>query len=102
VTPTAHDSRLVLSIGRLLRAGLITSTACLACGLVLMPVHPAAGSWLLAAGIAVLIASPPARVALSIVEYVLQRDWMFAGLTALVLIELAASVVAALVFNRRL
>jgi uncharacterized membrane protein len=94
--------RFVQSIGRVLRAGLVTSTACLACGLVLMTVHPDAGYWLLAAGIAVLIASPAARVVLSIVEYVLQRDWLFASLTALVLLELAASVVAALVFNRRL
>jgi len=38
----------------------------------------------------------------SIAEYVVERDWRFAALTTIVLLELLASALAALVFNRRL
>ena len=36
----------------------------------------------------------------AIAEYVAERDWRFVALTAIVLIELLASAVAALVFNK--
>jgi hypothetical protein len=45
---------------------------------------------------------PVARVVVSIVGYIRARDWTFATLTAIVLLELLASAVAALVFNKRL
>ena len=48
------------------------------------------------------MATPVARVATSMVEYVRHRDWTFSILTAIVLLELCAGIVAALVFHRRL
>ena len=47
-------------------------------------------------GVIVLLATPVVRVVVSIVEYTSGRDWAFVGLTAIVLVELAASAVAAL------
>jgi len=81
-----------------------TSTACLAAGLLLslaVGVTPLARVFL-NAGIVVLLATPVARVVVSIVDYVKQRDRVFVVLTTIVFVELMASVVAALVFNRRL
>jgi uncharacterized membrane protein len=43
-----------------------------------------------------------ARVVVSIVQYTLTSDWTFAALTTVVFLELLASAVAALVFNKRL
>jgi uncharacterized membrane protein len=57
---------------------------------------------LLHAGILTLLATPVARVVVSIVGYIRVRDWTFSILTAIVLLELLASAVAALVFNKRL
>jgi uncharacterized membrane protein len=90
-------------IGIVLRAGVIASSACLAAGL-LLSLATGAGpvaNFLLNAGIVILLATPVARVVVSIVEYVRERDWRFATLTIIVLLELLASAVAALVFNRR-
>jgi len=50
----------------------------------------------------VLLATPVARVVVSIGQYVSERDWTFAALTLIVLLELMASAAAALVLNRRL
>jgi uncharacterized membrane protein len=46
--------------------------------------------------------TPVARVVVSLVQYAGARDWTFVTLTAIVLVELMASAVAALVFNKRL
>jgi uncharacterized membrane protein len=96
--------RLERVIGVVLRAGVMTSSACLAVGLVLALVNGEGGvaSLLLHTGIIVLLATPVARVVVSIVQYANDRDWMFTLLTAIVLVELLASAVAALVFNRRI
>ena len=91
-------------IGQVLRAGVMASSACLVAGLLLSLATgggPAA-SFLLNAGIVVLLATPVARVIVSTVQYVSERDWTFATLTVIVLLELVASAVAALVFNRRI
>jgi uncharacterized membrane protein len=53
-------------------------------------------------GVLVLLATPVARVLVSIVEYAQQRDWKFTLLTVIVLVELLAGAVAALMFNKRL
>jgi uncharacterized membrane protein len=91
-------------IGMVLRGGVIVSTACLAAGLLLSLATADGGvaSILLNAGIIVLLATPLARVVVSTVEYVSERDWRFATLTFIVLLELVASAVAALVFNRKI
>ena len=53
-------------------------------------------------GLVTLMATPVARVAASIADYALQREWTFAFLTFIVMLELCASVMAALFFNRTL
>lgn len=90
-------------IGLVLSAGVAASAACLASGLLLSLASSggAAAAFLLNAGIVILLATPVARVMVSAVQYVSERDWTFATLTFLVLLELVASAVAALVFNRR-
>lgn len=90
-------------IGTVLRAGVMASSVCLAAGLVLSLATGggALSGFLMNAGIIVLLATPVARVVVSIAQYVSQRDWAFATLTFIVLLELAASALAALVLNRR-
>ena len=97
------QSRLERIIGIVLRTGVMVSIVCLGVGLVLsfLGTSPIA-LLLLDLGVVVLLATPVVRVVVSIVEYANERDWAFVGLTAIVLVELAASAVAALVFNRRL
>ena len=91
-------------IGIVLRGGVMVSSACLAAGLLLSLVTGDGGvaGFLLNAGIVVLLATPLARVVVSTVQYVSERDWAFATLTFVVLLELIASAVAALVFNRKI
>ena len=96
-------SRLERSIGGVLRAGVVASSVCLGAGLVLtFTGAEAAAGTLLQIGVLVLLATPVARVLVSIVEYAQQRDWKFTLLTFVVLVELLAGAVAALMFNRRL
>lgn len=99
-----RDRGLEQLIGTVLRAGVMTSSVCLAVGLALSLIGATAAlaNILLQVGIVVLLATPVARVLVSIVEYAQQRDWKFTILTAIVLVELLASAVAALMFNKRL
>lgn len=92
------------AVGVVLRAGVTISTACLVIGLALTLAtgEGTAARVLLHLGVVILLATPVARVVVSVVQYVSARDWTFAALTAIVLVELAASAVAALFFNRRL
>jgi uncharacterized membrane protein len=98
----SQDESLELLIGRLLRIGILTSSIGLALGLAVVGFAPVPGGWLLHAGVMILIMTPAARVILSIAEYVAARDWTFAALSTIVLIELLAGAVAALVFHRRI
>jgi uncharacterized membrane protein len=100
---SVEGARLERTIGIVLLAGVRASSACLAVGLLLALVMGESGIAviLLQIGIIVLLATPLARVIVSIVQYASQRDWAFTVLTAIVLLELMASAVAALVFNRR-
>jgi uncharacterized membrane protein len=97
-------TRLERSIALVLTWGVRISSVCLAVGLLLTYAATAAGlsEVILRTGILVLIVTPVARVLISTVQYAAQRDWQFATLTAIVLLELVGSAVAALVFNRRL
>ena len=98
-----RDRGLERIIGTVLRVGINASSICLAVGVVLF--FAGAGSLaspLLQAGIVILLATPVARVVVSVVQYVGERDWTFTTLTVIVLVELLASVAAALVFHRRL
>lgn len=96
--------KLEVIIGVVLRAGVMLSSACLALGLVLSLSGSAASAagLLLQVGILVLLATPIARVLVSIAQYIGERDWRFTALTVIVLVELMASVVAALIFGRKL
>jgi uncharacterized membrane protein len=64
--------------------------------------YDTASTWLMTAGLMMLMATPVARVAASVVGYAVDRDWTFFILTSIVLLELCAGIVAALVFHRRL
>jgi uncharacterized membrane protein len=91
------SSALELTIGRVLRLGVGASSVLLAAGLLLALIHEADGvaSIVLTTAIVVLLATPAARVAISMVEYVRERDWLFVALTLIVLLTLAGSVVVA-------
>jgi uncharacterized membrane protein len=92
-------------VGLVLRIGVMASSACLTIGLVLVLISGGEGGAagiLLRAGIIVLLATPVARVVVSTVQYVIVRDWTFAVLTTIVLVELMASVVATFFLNRRI
>jgi len=98
---TAID-RLERIVGRSLRIGVATSSVALAAGLLLAVFgDDRVAAVLLHAGVVILLATPVARVLISIVEYARERDWPFVALTVIVLVELMASAVAALFFNRQ-
>ena len=90
-------SALELTIDRVLRLGVGISSVLLAAGLLLALVHGADGVALivLPTAIVILLATPLARVVISVVEYVRERDWLFVALTLIVLLTLAGSVVVA-------
>jgi uncharacterized membrane protein len=96
--PSMDDRGFESTLGRLLGIGVLVSSACLAAGLVLTLLRPAGGPQraLLTMGLLLLIATPITRVAVSAAIYARRRDWVFAALTAIVLLELFASVAAAL------
>ena len=95
-------TRIERTIGTVLRVGVFVSTVALAGGLILALVGAPGALLLLNVGILTLLVTPVARVLVSIVEYAAARDWTFVTLTAIVLVELLASAVAALVFHKRL
>jgi uncharacterized membrane protein len=99
-----EDARLEQIIRRILRIGVATSGAFLALGLAWSFVSPGspAGALLMTIGLFILMGTPVTRVAASVVEYAVERDWLFVVLTSIVLLEIAAGVIAALVFHRRL
>jgi len=102
VTTDSDSARLEHAIGIALQIGVTMSSVCLAAGLMAVVVgRPGAADLLLHVGVIILLTTPVARVVISTVEYVRERDWTFVALTAVVLVELLASAVAALVFNRR-
>ena len=100
----AQDAKLERIIRRILQIGVATSSVFLAIGLAWSFASPAAtvGGLLMTIGLMVLMATPVTRVAASVVEYAVERDWLFVALTSLVLLEIIAGVIAALVFHQRL
>jgi uncharacterized membrane protein len=101
---TRDDFQLEETLGRILRFGVHASSACLAVGLLLVMATTlgSVGATLMLVGLVALMGTPVARVAMSVVEYGRRRDWTFFVLTLIVLAELCAGIVAALVFHRRL
>jgi uncharacterized membrane protein len=96
--PEDDDRRFEAALGRLLGIGVIASSAALAGGLVLALTGAARGFEvpLLTAGLLLLMATPAARVVLSAFTYLRRRDWLFAALTLVVVLELLASVFVAI------
>ena len=79
-----------------MRFGILASSACLACGLLLALLY---GNGRLAQGlltmtIVVLLATPAARV-ISAIDCARKGEWLFVALTLIVLMELAVSVAVA-------
>ncbi len=97
MNPPATD-RLERWLGKVLTAGVLASTGLLAAGLLLqlIGVEPGASAALTNAGLIVLMATPVARVVVSVIEYSLERDWLFMTLTTTVLIILLGSLVVSL------
>jgi uncharacterized membrane protein len=98
------DFLLEQRLGTILRVGVYLSVVCLAIGLVLSLVvgDSRVSLVLMNGGLIILMATPVARVATSVLEYGFGRDWTFFVLTSIVLLELSAGIVAALVFHRKL
>jgi uncharacterized membrane protein len=96
-------TRLERTVGAVLRVGVVVSSGCFALGLVLtFTGSGAAANLLLQLGVVVLLSTPVARVLVSVADYAQQRDWTFTFLTLIVLVEMTAGAVTALLFNRRL
>jgi uncharacterized membrane protein len=91
-------ARLEVRLGHLLVTGVMASATLLAIGLGLWlsGSHMTAAVWLLNAGLMVLMSTPILRVLVSFGEYVVMREWFFAGVTAFVLLELTVTVLVAL------
>jgi Predicted membrane protein len=89
--------RLETTIGEVLRFGTITSSTMFAVGLLITVTgyQPMVAQLLLGTGLIILLATPPARVVVSVIEYIREGDWTFVVLTLIVLMALAGSVVAA-------
>ncbi len=93
VRSAAADARLERWLGRTLGVGTALATTLLALGLLLQlaGVSPALSEWLSRVGLVVLMATPVARVVISVAEYAAERDWPFLVLTLTVLGMLLAS-----------
>jgi uncharacterized membrane protein len=89
--------RLETTIGEVLRFGTITSSTMFAVGLLItvLGYQPMVAQLLLGTGLIILLATPPARVIVSVIEYIRERDWTFVVLTLIVLLALAGIVAAA-------
>jgi uncharacterized membrane protein len=89
--------RLEHTLGRLLQAGVLSSAASLAVGLIgwmiAGPTTFASGA--LTFGLLILMATPIMRVVVSLVAYVRMRDWFFVMTTITVFVLLAVTVVMA-------
>ncbi len=94
----ADLARLDAALRRLLTIGVLTSAALMAAGLVFVFVGSPgrASTWTLDAGLFALMLTPVLRVVVSFVEYVRQKDWVFAGATLVVLVVLGAAIAVAL------
>ena len=93
--PSIDD--LELTLGRLLGIGVTISSLTLGAGLLAALTLGASGvtTFLLTAGVLLLLATPVTRVVVSSVGYARRRDWLFVVLTLIVLAELIASIIAA-------
>ncbi len=94
VDDRAEIQRLERMIGWVLLGGVTVSAVLLSIGLALWIGVPSARARNipLQAGLIVLMVTPALRVLISCAEYVRDRDWLFAGLTGIVLAVLGSSI----------
>ena len=85
------------AIGLVLRIGTSVASAALAIGIALsfMPGDAALSRALLVGGVFVILFKPVARVIVSLIDFLLNRDWLFVVLNAIVLFLLASAFFAA-------
>jgi uncharacterized membrane protein len=90
-------ARLESTIGHVLRFGTVASSTLFAIGLLmaLTGLQVTIARVMLSVGLLMLLATPVARVVVSVIEYVREGDWIFVVLTLIVLLALGGSVVAA-------
>jgi uncharacterized membrane protein len=84
---------------RVLGTGVAASATLLAAGLVSWSAGAGPGQPLLAAGLIALMATPAVRLLVSLVEYVLLRDWFFVAATVTVVLVLLAGLLSALLWG---
>lgn len=96
---TLHPFSLEPAIGIVLRIGTGVASAALAVGIALsyLPRVSALSHWLLVAGVFLLLLTPVARVIVSLIDFILNRDWLFVALNAIVLFLLGSAFLAAFI-----
>jgi uncharacterized membrane protein len=95
-----NDTRLELAVGKLLQAGVLAAAfLMLAGGIYYLALHggqmpnygtfhgvaPLGGETVLWIGVMVMIATPVLRVAFAVVAFALERDWLYTGVSLVVL-----------------
>jgi uncharacterized membrane protein len=85
------------AIGLVLRIGTVTASVALAMGVALsfVAITRPLSRRLLIVGILVLLFTPVARVLVSLIDFVLNGDWLFVALNSIVLVLLASAFIAA-------
>jgi uncharacterized membrane protein len=96
---TMHPFSLEPAIGTVLRIGTAIASAALAAGIALsyLPAMGVLSHALLVGGVFVLLLTPVARVVVSLIDFVLNRDWLFVSLNTIVLFLLGSAFVAAFI-----
>jgi uncharacterized membrane protein len=84
---------LEIQVGRLLNAGILVATACLALGLIgwFVTGNGRPASLTLTTGLVILMLTPLARVVASFIVYWRMRDWFFVATTSMVFVILIAA-----------
>lgn len=97
ITSDESLDRLESRLGVLLKAGVLSSAASLAIGLLTWFAvgATALSSGALTLGLLILMATPVLRVMVSLVAYIRMRDWFFVGTTITVFVLLGITVLLA-------
>jgi len=104
-----NDKKMEMIVGRLLQAGVLTAALAMVIGgvqyLILHGgatpnyakfhgVTPLTGETILWVGVVVMVATPILRVAFALVAFAMEHDWLYTGVSSLVLALLAYSLLA--------
>ena len=93
MTDEAAIERLEVSLGRLLRAGIVSAAVFMTAGLVLWVANgpQAVATTSITTGLIILMITPLARVIASVIVYARMRDWFFVATTVAVFVVLVAA-----------